>query len=119
MAFPWRSTAKIAAAAAGPFHFDVGVASSRRILSFFEILDADLELAQDDAAQTATERIRRGASSAHTIHASADPRDAIFEVLRKAGVMNDTVTGRRQHPPLSLKVQNVINSALRTAGLLK
>lgn len=104
---------------AGPFHFDVGVASSRRILSFFGVLDADLELARDDAAKTTTVRIRRGASSVDTILASADPRDAIFEVLRKAGVMNDTVTGRRQHPPLSLEVQNVINSALRTAGLLK
>jgi poly(hydroxyalkanoate) depolymerase family esterase len=104
---------------AGPFHFDVGVSSSRHILSFFEILDADLALAQESAAQTATERIRRVASSSDTIDASNDARDAIFEVLRKAGVMNDTVTGRRLHPPLNLKVQNVINSALRTAGLLK
>jgi hypothetical protein len=50
---------------------------------------------------------------------ASDPRDAIFDVLRKAGVMNDTVTGRRRHPPLSLTVQNAINSALRSAGLLK
>lgn len=104
--------------AAGPFHFDVGVSSSRLILSFFEILDPELELTQGSAAQTVVERIRPGTSS-DTIHASPDPRDAIFDVLRKAGVMNDTVTGRRQHPPLSSKVQNVINSALRTAGLLK
>ena len=104
---------------AGPFHLNVGVSSSRCILSFFEVLDADLELAEDGAAETVVERIPRGASSPQTIHASADPRDAIFEVLRKAGVMNDTVTGRRQHPPLSFKVQNVINSALRSAGLLK
>jgi poly(hydroxyalkanoate) depolymerase family esterase len=105
--------------AAGPFHFDVGVSSSRCILDFFGIADADLELARDYAGRRVVEPIQRGASSAQTIHTSADARDAIFDVLRKAGVMNDTVTGRRQHPPLSAKVQNVINSALRTAGLLK
>jgi poly(hydroxyalkanoate) depolymerase family esterase len=104
--------------AAGPFHFDVGVPSSRRILSFFEILDEELELAQDSVDQSAAQSIPAAASS-DAIHASIDPRDGIFEVLRKAGVMNDTVTGRRQHPPLSSKVQDVINSALRTAGLLK
>ena len=104
---------------AGPFHLNVGVSSSRAILDFFEILDADLELAQDNAARSVVERVQHGASSSQTIHASPDPRDAIFEVLRNAGVINDTVTGRRQYPPLSSKVQNVINSALRTAGLLK
>ncbi len=105
--------------AAGPFHFDVGVSSSRGIVHFFEIMDADLEVAQDSAVQMAVEPVLLGATSSESIHVPADPRDAIFDVLRKAGVMNDTVTGRRQHPPLSSKVQNVINSALRTAGLLK
>jgi poly(hydroxyalkanoate) depolymerase family esterase len=116
---PLALRAKNRSGAGGPFHFDVGVSSPRLILKFFEIADAELELAHDRAAQTAVERIRQGASLSQPIHASPDPRDAIFEVLRKAGVMNDTVTGRRQHPPLSTKVQDVINSALRTAGLLK
>ena len=63
--------------AAGPFHFDVGVPSSRHILSFFEIVDADLELTQDSASQSSVERIRSGARSSQTIHASPGSRDAI------------------------------------------
>jgi poly(hydroxyalkanoate) depolymerase family esterase len=102
---------------AGPFHFNVGVASPRRILSFFGISE-EREPAHDQAFLAAAENMGSGALSGAK-PASATERDGIFEVLQKAGVMNSTVTGRRQHPPLSHKVQDVINSALRTAGLLK
>jgi poly(hydroxyalkanoate) depolymerase family esterase len=102
---------------AGPFHFDVGIASSAEIVGFFGLpLEAPAR-AEAPAAQAS--QAPRGAAPQRPHEPAAELRDGIFEVLRKAGVMNHSVTGRRRDPPLSAKVHKIIDSALQAAGLSK
>lgn len=86
---------------AGPFHFDVGVPSPMRVLEFFGIAAGkrDAALAVD--------------------HIPINPSEGVHGVLRDAGVLNDSMTGRRRNPPLGADVHRIINRALRSAGLLK
>ncbi len=90
---------------AGPFHFDVGVPSSVRILEFFGI------------AAEASGR-RRAAATLPSLK-PVDPVEGVHGILRNAGVLNDTMTGRRRNPPLGADVHRVITKALRSAGLMK
>ena len=90
---------------AGPFHFDVGIASSMKILEFFGI------------AAPAAGRQRKTAVVADL--EPVDPTEGVHGILRNAGVLNDTMTGRRRNPPLGAEVHRIINRALRSAGLLK
>lgn len=88
---PWRAVGdrrQRSQRPGGTIHFNVGVASPRRILSFFGISE-EREPAHDQIFHPTTERIGRGALPGAS-PASVTQRDGIFEVLQKAGVMNST-----------------------------
>lgn len=114
---PQALSSQAAPGSAMPFHFDVGIASTASILAFFDVADP--------ATAATARRVDPAVVDAPMSDVGPPSRpgveqpDGVFEVLRNAGVLGPTRSGRRRHPPLSPEVHGVIQAALRAAGLLK
>ena len=96
---------------AGANHFDVGISSSARILSFFVIKN------EREAMTDKADRISTGTQGRR--QAPTELQNSIFDVLRDTGVLSNTATGRRRFPPLSREVHRIIDAALRMGGFPK
>lgn len=116
---PFKSVCNDDYGRAGPFHFDVGVSSSMRILGFFGVLEPQNVTEPNPLIATAAELDPSGVTelTPENRQLSENLRSGVFNTLLKAGVLNKTATGLRRDPPLSGKVRSVITSALRYAGL--
>ncbi len=104
----------------GPYAFDVGISSSRAILDFMG-LTAEAWVAKPSATTAASRECDGIADLAAKQNLQERPAAAgsVFDILREAGVLNSTATGRRQFPPLSGEVHRIIDAALRAAGIGK
>lgn len=114
---------------AGAYAFDAGISSSRAILDFMGIGRQPWEAsanAKVAARASARGEARGGECDGISVLAAkqksreqSNAAGSVFDILREAGVLNSTATGRRRFPPLSREVHRVIDAALRAAGIGK
>jgi len=98
---------------AGPFHFDVGISSSARILEFFGLSDAPRVSGKKRAGKKATKaRQSRKEGAPSQQGSSGTRRERIVDLLQKAGVLNKTATGSRRRPPLTAEEQRFIAATI-------
>ena len=109
----------------GPYAFDVGISSSMAILDFLGIArDAWVASKATPAASRERDGIAAHDEIADLAAKQKSPEQpaaagTIFDMLRQAGVLNGTATGRRRFPPLSGEVHRIIDAALQAAGIGK
>ena len=110
---PLASAGEHGCGIAGPFHFDVGISSSARILEFFGLSDVPREPGKQRASKKATKarRSRKEGASSRPV-SSGTRRDQIVDLLQRAGVLNKTATGNRRRPALSAEEQSFIASTI-------
>jgi hypothetical protein len=122
---------------AGPFHFDVGISSSHRILTFWGLADSSVAaekeaaisarplvsaeaeireipaLAARESAFCGNDRNEAGPGGWHR----HDPRPVIEAALRAGGLLREARPQARANNPLDRR--EVITSTLRSVGLLR
>jgi poly(hydroxyalkanoate) depolymerase family esterase len=97
----------------GPFHLDVGISSSARILDFFGLADAPLKPRGKRAGKKASKarRSRKEGVPSQKV-GNGTRREQIVDLLQRAGLLNMTATGTRRRPPLSAEEQSFIASTI-------
>lgn len=108
---PLASAGEDGCGIAGPFHIDVGISSSERILQFFGLPGPRSGGGKGRAAKKASRKRRSGAPSQEGGGVTSR-REQIADLLHRAGLLNKTATGPRQRPPLSAEEQSFIASTI-------